>query len=114
MENKEILTYCNPTPLPNYPIGIHCLEEGKWDYLKDHFRETADPSVLYEDGVWYLYSSGGIMYFSEDFVNWKQHEIEPKGLYAPTIAKHKGRYYLAFSKRNGYQTYTNASLHLGP
>lgn len=97
MKEREILTYCNPTPLPNYPIGIHCLDLEKWDYVKTQFRETADPSVLYEDGVWYLYSSAGLMYYSEDFVTWHHLELEPKGLYAPTIVKHRGKFYLAFS-----------------
>lgn len=91
----KILTYCNPTPLPNYPIGIECLKNK--DSLRTHFRETADPSVLYEDGIWYLYSSCGMMYYTEDFVNWKHHDIGISGFYAPTIVKHRGKYYLALS-----------------
>ena len=51
-------TYCNPTPLPDYPIGRTCYYRN----LDIHFRETADPSVIYEDGKWYLYSSCGMMY----------------------------------------------------
>ena len=48
--NKYTNTYCNPIPLPDYPLGRMGLDrEYNW-------RETADPTVLYENGIWYLYS----------------------------------------------------------
>ena len=45
-------TYCNPIPLPDYPLGRNCFNTG-WKHRAD-FRETADPTVIYEDGKWYL------------------------------------------------------------
>ena len=39
-------TYCNPIPLPDYPIGRNCYIEGK---TRMDYRETADPTVLYEN-----------------------------------------------------------------
>ncbi len=84
-------TYCNPLPLPNYPIGRRCRE-----YEMEDFRETADPTVIYEGGKWYMYPSCGMAYYSEDFVSWKHHKIEPFDDigYAPTVVKHKNKFYL--------------------
>lgn len=96
--NRFEKTYCNPIPLPDYPLG----REG----LKDEYnwRETADPSVLYEDGIWYLYSSCGMVYWTEDFVNWKHERMEPYDMgYAPTIVKHKGKYYICGSLSDLYE-----------
>lgn len=86
-------TYVNPIALPDYPIGRHCLEEGH--PRRSDFRETADPSVIYDDGVWYLYPSCGMVYRSEDFIHWTHHKMEPYDCgYAPTVVKHRGKYYL--------------------
>ena len=69
--NKYAKTYINPISLPDYPLGREGLEnEYNW-------RETADPSVLYEDGIWYLYPSCGMVYWTEDFINWKHERMEP-------------------------------------
>ena len=65
-------TYCNPTPLPDYPIGRSCFYRDK----EITFRETADPSVIYEDGKWYLYSSCGMAYWTEDFIHWNHEKLE--------------------------------------
>ena len=87
-------TYCNPTPLPDYPVGRSCFYRDK----EITFRETADPSVIYEDGKWYLYSSCGIVYWSDDFCTWNHKRIEPYDCgYAPTVVNHKGKYYLCGS-----------------
>ncbi len=61
-------TYCNPLPLPNYPVGKPCRDvvpgapvgrdEILW--LLDHkaqFRELADVTVLWHEGKWYMYPS---------------------------------------------------------
>lgn len=90
--NKFEKTYANPIVLPDYPLGREGLEnEYNW-------RETADPSVLYENGIWYLYSSCGMVYWTEDFVTWKHKHMEPYDMgYAPTIVKHKGLYYICGS-----------------
>lgn len=86
-------TYCNPTPLPDYPIGRWCYEESS--PRRTDYRETADPSVIYEDGKWYLYPSCGMAYYTEDFIHWKHKHMEPYDCgYAPTVVKHNGRFYL--------------------
>ncbi|MBE6562388.1 MAG: hypothetical protein E7660_01485 [Ruminococcaceae bacterium] len=86
-------TYCNPIPLPDYPIGRKCYEES-FSHRCD-YRETADPTVIYEDGKWYLYPSCGMVYITEDFIHWEHRRMEPYDCgYAPTVVKHKGRFYL--------------------
>lgn len=93
MENKYLNTYCNPIPLPDYPIGRLCIK--KWREYKCDYRETADPSVIYENGVWYLYPSCGMAYYSEDFKTWKHKRLEAYDIgYAPTVVKHNGKFYL--------------------
>lgn len=95
--NKYKNTYINPTPLPDYPIGRFSLNKDL------NWRETADPSVLYEDGRWYLYSSCGMVYYSDDFCTWKHQRMEPYDCgYAPTVVKHKGKYYLCGSLSDLY------------
>lgn len=87
-------TYCNPIPLPNYPLGRCCVQG--WGEYKRDYRETADPTVIYEDGVWYLYPSCGMVYWSEDFIHWKHKEMEPYDIgYAPTVVKHNGKFLLS-------------------
>lgn len=94
-------TYCNPTPLPDYPLGRNCFREG-WRHRAD-FRETADPTVLFEDGVWYLYPSCGMVYWSEDYIHWKHKKMEPYDCgYAPTVVNHAGRYLLMASSSQIY------------
>lgn len=93
MENKYLNTYCNPIPLPNYPLGRVCVQKSR--KYKCDYRETADPSVIYEDGVWYLYPSCGMAYYSTDFKTWKHKKLDPYDIgYAPTVVKHKGKFYL--------------------
>ena len=87
-------TYINPIPLPDYPIG----REGIMNNSDYSWRETADPTVLYEDGKWYLFSSCRSGYVSEDFVTWKRKDIVPADCgYAPTVVNHLGKYYLCGS-----------------
>lgn len=93
--------YCNPIPLPDYPRGRACRgkkDASGWLWKQPEardFRETADPSVLYEDGKWYLYPSAGMAYVSEDLCTWKHVRIEPYDCgYAPTVVKHRGRFLL--------------------
>lgn len=86
-------TYCNPLPLPDYPRGYLCRNNSGPD-----FRETADPTVLYHEGVWYLYSSCAMAYKSTDFVNWEHIPLQPEDIgYAPTVVAHNGKFYLAAS-----------------
>ncbi len=87
-------TYCNPTPLPDYPLGRNYFRK----MTDKSFRETADPTVLYDNGRWYLYSSCAMAYESTDFITWRHHKMEPEDIgYAPTVVYHRGKYYLAAS-----------------
>ena len=107
-------TYCNPIPLPDYPIGRNCYIEGK---TRMDYRETADPTVLYEDGKWYLYPSCGMVYWSEDFITWKHKKMEPYDCgYAPTVVKHGGYYYLLACSSELYRSAspTGPFVSIGP
>ena len=107
-------TYCNPIPLPDYPIGRNCYIEGK---TRMGYRETADPTVLYEDGKWYLYPSCGMVYWSEDFITWKHKRMEPYDCgYAPTVVKHGGCYYLLACSSELYRSAspTGPFVSIGP
>lgn len=93
-------TICNPIPLPDYPRGRACIDakagDTGWMHNLPHdFRETADPSVLYHEGRWFLYPSCGMAWVSADFQTWEHHRLEPYDAgYAPTIVKHGDRFLL--------------------
>ncbi|MBQ7669559.1 MAG: family 43 glycosylhydrolase [Clostridia bacterium] len=92
-------TYINPTPLPDYPFGREASINGSGI----DWRETADPTVLFENGKWYLFSSCRAGYESDDFRSWKRHDIEPPDIgYAPTVVNHRGKYYLCGSLSDLY------------
>lgn len=94
-------TYCNPIPLPYYPLGRNCMIPEK--HTRMDYRETADPSVIYEDGKWYLYPSCGMVYWTEDFTVWHHERMEPYDCgYAPTVVKHRGKFYLTACSANVY------------
>ncbi|MHB0938176.1 MAG: family 43 glycosylhydrolase [Armatimonadota bacterium] len=111
------LTYCNPIPLPNYPRGRACRDKSEgWGWRNNgravDFRETADPSVLFHDGKWYLYPSCGMAWVSEDFCSWRHAPMNLDDVgYAPTIMEHKGTFYLTAS---GHPTLYRADNPLGP
>ncbi|MBR4220123.1 MAG: family 43 glycosylhydrolase [Victivallales bacterium] len=75
--------YCNPLPLPE--ISRRVLK----NLPTGDFREVSDPEVLYEDGVWYMYPSGGQAYVSRDCVHWEYHPIDigTKLGYAPSVCR---------------------------
>jgi hypothetical protein len=103
-------TYCNPLPLPDYPVGLLCHQKQGWGWTRDDrpdYRETADPTALYHEGKWYLYVSGASAYVSEDFVTWKHHPIGPpaRAGYAPTIVRWRDAFWF---------TACNAPLYRAP
>lgn len=96
-------SYCNPLPLPDYPRGrLSANKANEWGWMhRDHhdFRETADPSVLYHQGRWYLYPSCGMAYVSEDFVTWTFHPMNLYDVgYAPTIVRFGDSFLLTASQ----------------
>ena len=109
-------TFCNPLPIEDCPLGLFCRgfangtkavkEPETWltpDRTICQFRELADPSILCEDGKWYLFPSGDLCWRSDDCGGTWTHV--PLGLsgadggkdlinYAPTICKHRGKFLL--------------------
>ena len=110
-------TFCNPMSIPDTPIGVLCrdcrngdaIPASGWMYdcwakaacgFKEvrQFRELADPVVLAEGGVWYLYSSAGLMWTSGDFGGtWNHVPVQAEAGYAPAVTKFRGKYYLCTS-----------------
>jgi len=94
-ENPLEKSFVNPLPLPDYPRGNWTRKPSpnldRWiKGYKHDYRELADPSVIYEDGKWIMYTSATMAYVSDDFRTWKYHRIEPDRIgdgYAPTVAK---------------------------
>lgn len=115
----EHSTYCNPLPLPDYPRGResrrkHEPNSSGWlnNGARRDFREMADPSVLFHDGAWYLYPSGGMAWVSDDFVTWRHEVMNVSDIgYAPTIMALRGRFYMTASE--GAPLYV-ADAPLGP
>lgn len=116
-------TYCNPISLPNYPLGRKARDvtvgapvpKDDWLWLvdrKQQFRELADVSVLWHEGVWYLYPSVDMAWVSTDGgATWRHHPLNVRDLgYAPTVVKHKGNFLLMASDSAVY----TADSPLGP
>lgn len=91
---KQKLTYCNPLSFPNCPRGTDGWQvmEYTGEPPRD-YRSISDPSVLYENGKWYLYPSYGMAYVSEDFATWKHVRTNPYNMkYSPVVVPFRGRY----------------------
>ena len=90
---KDYLTYCNPIKIPNVGKAIHCRRNKA---LK-HFREIADPDVLYDNGTWYMVASCSTILSSTDGVNWTDHKVscDAFNTYAPCICKYRDKYYVS-------------------
>lgn len=103
MEINQYKTYCNPLSIANIPRGKDNDDDMTWtgEVLRD-YRSISDPSVLYFEGKWYLYPSYGILWESEDFVNWKkvlcETPYEAPG-YSPAPMVHNGKVWLAVHSR---------------
>lgn len=108
-------TYCNPIPLPDYPLGRFARDVrpgepatgGLW--LMDHqeqYRELADPTALWEDGKWYLYPSVDMAWVSADQgATWQHHPLNIRDVgYAPTVVKHRGKFLLLASDSALYRS----------
>lgn len=95
-------TFVNPLPLPDYPLGNWTQKPSpnldRWlkGYVQD-FRELADPSVIYHDGMWIMYPSVRMAYVSKDFITWTHHSVSPEKVgdgYAPTVVKNGNKWFL--------------------
>ena len=86
----KLKTYCNPLSIPNVGGGMFTKTN------KNHYREIADPDVLYDNGKWYMVASCGKIYSSEDGIRWQFHNVDCPAFdaYAPCICKYRGKYYV--------------------
>jgi hypothetical protein len=107
----ETATWCNPLPIPNYPIGRLVRDlvntpapAGSTEGPKEQFRELADPTALWLDGKWYLYPSCDMAWVSSDQgATWQHHPLNIRDVgYAPTIVKHRGKFLLIASLSEMY------------
>jgi xylan 1,4-beta-xylosidase len=102
-------TFCNPLPIPDYPIGRlartvtngeSAAGAGLWLLeRKEQFRELADPTALWHEGKWYLYPSVDMAWVSADNgATWQHHPLNVRDVgYAPTVVKHRGKFFLMAS-----------------
>lgn len=102
-------TFCNPLPIPNYPIGRAARQvkngepdaQAQWKMgYKEQFRELADVTVLWYEGKWYLYPSVDMAWVSVDNgASWQHHPLNVRDIgYAPTVVRHRGRFLLLASQ----------------
>ena len=115
-------TYCNPLPIPDYPIGRIARDVTPGTPVVNHdlwlqsgmeqFRELADVSVLWHDGKWYMYPSVDMAWVSSDGgITWQHHPLNIRDIgYAPTIVRHKDKFLLMASESEVY----TAQSPLGP
>lgn len=88
-------TYCNPLPLPDYQWARHCRRIG---FTSPSCREMADPTVIKFKDSWYLFPSAGMLWHSDDMLNWAHYPIAPFDPgYAPTVVVHGGWLYMSAS-----------------
>jgi len=92
----DVPTYCNPMSLPGIPVAAGCRNPNPRRAGGASFREIADPSLIFENGTLYLFPSVDMAWKSKDFgVTWEKIDVGIHDIgYAPTIVKHKGRYYV--------------------
>lgn len=67
--------YCNPLPIPDYPVGKLARDVTKGEpndgglwivERKEQYRELAGPTALWFEGAWYLYPSCDMAWVSRD------------------------------------------------
>jgi len=105
--------YCNPLPLPDYPVGRLARDitkgdspDGLWiSEGKEQYRELADPTALWFEGAWYLYPSVDMAWVSRDEgLTWEHHPLNVRDIgYAPTIVQHGDRFLLMASDSEVYE-----------
>jgi len=106
--------YCNPLPLPDYPMGKLARDitngaspSGLWlTESQEQYRELADPSALWFEGAWYLYPSVDMAWVSRgEGLTWEHHPLNVRDIgYAPTIVQHGDRFLLMASGSKVYES----------
>ena len=106
-------TTCNPLVLPNYPVGMWCRgvpngsvpDKPLWRVEKtEQYRELADPTLLVENGEYWLFPSCGGAWKSKDAANWEYVDVKLGKIgYAPTVVKHEGVFYAVGSESPVYE-----------
>ena len=115
-------TYCNPLPIPEYPVGRLVKNaragdktDGSFLWFIDRveqYRELADPTAIWHDGKWILYPSVDMAWVSADMgATWQHHPLNIRDVgYAPTVVRQGQRFLLMASES---AIYASASP-LGP
>jgi len=88
----ESTRYCNPLALESYPARRNVRGSGI-DMLS-----MGDPSIVRLEDRYYLFASGGMVWISDDLVNWAYHEVTLPGgamVGAPDVHAFNGMLYLA-------------------
>ena len=112
-DGVEAQTTCNPLVLPNYPVGMWCRgvpngskpDKPLWRVERtEQYRELADPTLLVENGEYWLFPSCGGAWKSKDAANWEYVDVKLGEIgYAPTVVKHEGRFYAVGSDSPVYE-----------
>ncbi len=111
--------YCNPLPLPDYPVGRLARDTapgqpnpgGLWlSERTQQYRELADPTAVWFEGKWYLYPSCDMAWVSADEGRtWEHHPLNVRDIgYAPTVV-HQGNRFLLMASSTPAELYTSAS-----
>jgi xylan 1,4-beta-xylosidase len=115
-------TYCNPLPIPDYPVGRNVRDlkngdktDGSFLWFVDRveqYRELADPTAIWHDGKWILYPSVDMAWVSDDMgATWQHHPLNLRDVgYAPTVVRQGDRFLLMASGSPIYES----SSPLGP
>ena len=85
--------YCNPLPMVSGQGG----------------SASGDVSVIFEDGKYYMYCTGGGAWISDDMLNWTFQRVANVPT-APDVAKYNGNFYMSGNDRPLYK----ADNPLGP
>ena len=89
-------TYCNPSPIPNYPVGRNVRDarlgdktDGSFLWFVDRveqYRELADVSVLWHEGAWFCTPRWTWRGSATTGATWQHHPLNVRDVgYAPTV-----------------------------
>jgi xylan 1,4-beta-xylosidase len=107
--------YCNPLAVDSYPVTVRAsgLPEPHPAVARDprdkpvDFQSMADPTVLRHRGKYYLVPTGGLLWTSENLVDWEYHRVtlpEGRGVTAPHMVEYQGFLYLTGNATGLYRS----------